>query len=409
MSDGPASERLAESERVAEAHARAQERLRRQRSVLRPVGWAVALAVLLGAFNAHPAPALHGRGLGVALVVAIFVVTIAVAIRDGFIELPLGLQAGLLCAMGGAGVALAWLQPKHATELAAGAAVWMAVARLPLVLGAVVGAAITIALGVGTAVTGGGSDTVLAATLLCVILALIAHFMKQARQSQDRTEELLAQLEDARDEQAQAAAVAERSRIAGELHDVLAHSLSGAAIQLQGARMLAARDQASPEVSEAIARAGELVRDGLSEARQAVGALRGDELPGVSQLAELVDSFRHDMNLNVTFTAEDGLPALATDAGLALYRGTQEALTNVARYAPGAKTDVTLRHAGARAILTVENTLPAAAPVAGGGGLAGVGGGRGLSAMRERVTRAGGALSAGPTESGWRVELEVPA
>jgi signal transduction histidine kinase len=409
VSDEPASPRL------VEARARAQERLRRQRGILRPVGWAAALAVLLGAFNGHPAPGVHGQGLAVGTVVCVFVLTLGVAISDRFVELPPGLQTLAICATGGTGVALAWLQPKHATELAAGAAVWMALARLPLALGATVGAAITVALGVGTAVTGGGSDAVLAAALLCVILGLIAYFMKQARQSQDRTEELLAQLEDARDEQTRAAAVAERSRIAGELHDVLAHSLSGAAIQLQGARILAARDQASPEVGEAITRAGELVRDGLSEARQAVGALRGDELPGVTQLGDLVDGFRRDMHLNVTFTAPGALPVLAADAGLALYRGAQEALTNVARYAPGAITHVTLRTEDGRAVLVIENSAPEPAMVAGDAapteatGLPGVGGGRGLSAMRERVARAGGALSAGPTESGWRVELEVPA
>jgi signal transduction histidine kinase len=231
--------------------------------------------------------------------------------------------------------------------------------------------------------------------------------MKQARQSQDRTEALLAQLEDAREEQTRAAAVAERSRIAGELHDVLAHSLSGAAIQLQGARVLADRDDASPEVTNAIARATELVREGLSEARQAVGALRGDELPGVAQLEALVVSFRDDMNLDVTYATEGAMPALAADAGLALYRGAQEALTNVARYAPGARTEVTLRNLDSRAVLVVENRLAAGVSVA-THGLKDVGGGRGLSAMRERVSRAGGHVSAGPTEAGWRVELEVP-
>ena len=76
---------------------------------------------------------------------------------------------------------------------------------------------------------------------MTVLVGVVAQFLKQSRESQDRTEILLAQLEDARDEQARAAAIAERGRIASELHDVLAHSLSGAAIQLQGARKLAER------------------------------------------------------------------------------------------------------------------------------------------------------------------------
>lgn len=76
----------------------------------------------------------------------------------------------------------------------------------------------------------------LAATLLCVLLGLMAHLMKQARESQDRTEVLLAQLEHARSADT---GRGDRRRTARELHDVLAHSMSSAAIQLQAVRMLA--------------------------------------------------------------------------------------------------------------------------------------------------------------------------
>ncbi len=99
-------------------------------------------------------------------------------------------------------------------------------------------------------------------------------FLKQSRESQDQTELLLAQLEDARDEQARAAAIAERGRIAVELHDVLAHSLSGAAIQLQGARKLAERERATAPVGEAIDRASELVKAGLANAARPWRAAR---------------------------------------------------------------------------------------------------------------------------------------
>jgi signal transduction histidine kinase len=243
--------------------------------------------------------------------------------------------------------------------------------------------------------------------LLCALLGLIAHFLKQARDSQDGTELLLAQLEDARDDQARAAATAERSRIASELHDVLAHSLSGAAIQLQGARMLAEREQAPPQIRVALDRASELVKDGLASARQAVSALRGEELPSVAQLGSLVESFRGDMNVDATLTIEGSARNLPADASLALYRGAQEALTNVARYAPGASTTVVLRYAADRTTLTVEDRLSASLPRA-GDGLIGVGGGGGLVGMRERLERAGGSMKAGPTDAGWRVELEVP-
>ena len=85
----------------------------------------------------------------------------------------------------------------------------------------------------------------------------MAYFNRQARESQDRTEVLLAELEDARAEQTLCGgATAERGRIASELHDVLAHALSGAAIQLEGARLLAEREAAGAELRGAIERAG---------------------------------------------------------------------------------------------------------------------------------------------------------
>ena len=91
---------------------------------------------------------------------------------------------------------------------------------------------------------------------------------------------------------------------------------------------------------------------------------------------------------------------------MALYRGAQEALTNAARYAPGAPASVTLRYGDTTASLVIENA--SAASEAAEAGLVGVGGGRGLQGMRERVERLGGTMRAGPTEEGWRVELEVP-
>jgi signal transduction histidine kinase len=309
--------------------------------------------------------------------------------------------------MGTAGVALVAIQPRGATTLAGGAAVWMAIARLPLPLGISIGCAVTAGLDLAAVLGGSSAAATVAATLLCLLLGLVAYFIKQARASQDTTELLLAQLEDAREEQLQAAAVTERGRIAGELHDVLAHSLSGAAIQLQGARKLAEREEASPEVRAAIERAGELVGDGLANARQAVGALRGDDLPGVARLESLVRTFRDDMNTEVTLTIEGTVRPLPADASLALYRGAQEALTNVTRYAPGSATTVVLRYGSKRTTLTVEDRF--AGPKRDSAGLEGVGGGNGLSGMRERLARAGGTMQAGPTDTGWRVDLDIPA
>jgi signal transduction histidine kinase len=387
---------------VAEARARAQERLHRQRRSLRPLGWAVILVVVLGSANSHPAPGLHGRGLAVTLALCLFAVGVLVAIGDGFPERSLEFQAGVIALAGAAGVAIAGLQLKGATGIAAAVAVFLA-ARLPLKTSVVMAGAITIALAVLAAIAGNSSAAVAADVLVTLLLGVVAQFLKRSRESQDQTELLLAELEDARDEQARAAAIAERGRIAGELHDVLAHSLSGAAIQLQGARKLANRDNATPGVSEAIDRASELVKAGLANARQAVGALRGDALPTLTQLPSLIDSYRTDMNLDVTLRIEGSARRLPADPSLTLYRGAQEALTNVARYAPGASATVTVRYEHDSTRLSVDNglsTTPAHQ---------GMGGGRGLEGLRERVERAGGTMSAGPTADGWLVEIEVPA
>jgi signal transduction histidine kinase len=361
------------------------------------------LVVVLGSTNSQPAPGLHGKSLAVTLVVCVFAAALLVAIQDGFPERGLELQTAVIALMGVAGVAIAALQSKGATEVAAGVAVFIAIGRLPFKVGVATGVAVTGALGAVVAIAGSSSSAVAAGVLVTVLLGVVAQFLKRSRESEDRTQMLLAQLQDARDEQARMAATAERGRIAGELHDVLAHSLSAAAIQLQGARKLAEREHAAPPLSNAIDRASELVKSGLANARQAVGTLRGDPLPTVVQLPALVDGYRSDMNLDVTLRIEGEARALPADTSLALYRGAQEALTNVARYAPGASTNVVLRYEHAHTRLSVHNDAAAGSP------REGMGGGRGLEGLRERIERVGGAMSAGPTPDGWRVEIEVPA
>ena len=397
----PAS--VPDSERVAEAQARAQERLHRQRELLRPLGWAVILVVVLGSANSHPVPGLHGKALAVTLTLCVFAAMLLIAIRDSFPERSLELQAAVIAAMGAAGVGIAGLQIKGATGVAAGVAVFMALTRLPFRVGVAIGGMVTVVLAIVSAVAGSSSSAIAAQILVTILLGVVALFLKRARESQDQTEILLAQLEDARDEQARAAAIAERGRIASELHDVLAHSLSGAAIQLQGARKLADRERAAPPLSDAIDRASELVKAGLANARQAVGALRGEALPTVYQLPALIDSYKVDMNLDVTLRIEGQERTLPADSSLALYRGAQEALTNVARYAPSACTTVTIRYEPDCTQLSVDNGASATPP------RQGMGGSRGLEGLRERIERAGGTMSAGPTEDGWRVEIEVPA
>jgi signal transduction histidine kinase len=405
------------SARVAAARSRAGERTSRQRQMLRPLGWAFIAAVVVAGLQGHPEPGMAGTRLGITAAIAGYVAAAAVGLAPGWAARGMAAQAAVIGLVGAGGIALAVLQPHGAAELAASLGVWIAAVRLPAAPAAAAGGAITAALGTTIALTQhSAAPSVIAATLLCLLLGVTGQFIRRGRESQDQAELLLAELQDAREAEAAAAALAERSRIAGELHDVLAHALSGLAIQLQGARKLAEAEPASPVLRAAIGRSAELAREGLAAARQAVGALRGDRLPTAGQLGALVADFRRDTGTHVSLLI-DGTPRpLPAEANLALFRGAQEALTNIARYAPGAAVTITMRYAPGRTVLTVENNDACppqedAEPAAADGPhvLAGAGGGQGLAAMRERARRAGGTARAGPVAGGWLVEVEIPA
>ena len=127
-----------------------------------------------------------------------------------------------------------------------------------------------------------------------VAFFLLSLFARRLRESNQRAELLLAELEQTRAAQAQAAALAERQRLAREMHDVLAHSLSGLVLNLEGARLLAGRGGADPQVGDAIDRAHRLAKTGLEEARRAIGMLHDDALPGPERLADLAAEFEGD-------------------------------------------------------------------------------------------------------------------
>ena len=210
---------------------------------------------------------------------------------------------------------------------------------------------------------------------------------------------LLHELERSRGAEAEAAASAERSRLAREMHDVLAHSLSALALQLESTRLLAADRATEPDVYRAIERAHGLAASGLEDARRAIGALRGDDLPGPQRLPALVEASGLPVSLDVTGEPRE----LAPDARLALYRTAQEALTNVRRHAAATRVELRLAYRPDATVLTVADHgegPPALTPN---------GHGYGLTGMRERAELLGGRLSAAPTDDGFRVELWLPA
>jgi signal transduction histidine kinase len=158
-------------------------------------------------------------------------------------------------------------------------------------------------------------------------------------------------------------------------------------------------------VVDAVENSHRLARSGLDEARRAIEALRGGEMPGPDRLGALADAFREQTGV-ATDLVLDGEPReLPSDARLAVYRTAQEALTNVRRHAHAARVDLRLRYADDGIRLTVQDH--GEGRVNGHASEAGLG--YGLTGMRERAELLGGRLAAAPTADGFRVELFLPA
>jgi signal transduction histidine kinase len=190
------------------------------------------------------------------------------------------------------------------------------------------------------------------------------------------------------------------------MHDVLAHSLSGLVLQLEGARLMAARERIDPELAGAIERAHHLARAGLEESRRAIGMLRGDDLPGPERLGALAEEFARDSRIPCRVEVEGDERELGSEARLTVYRVGQEALTNVRKHAGAERVELHLGYEPGGVRLVVEDfAAPGAAPPDSGSD----GGGYGLTGMRERAELLGGTLAAAPTGRGFRVELWVPA
>jgi signal transduction histidine kinase len=229
---------------------------------------------------------------------------------------------------------------------------------------------------------------------------LVIRLLGEMFEGRARAEELVEELRESRAAHAESAAAAERGRVAREMHDVLAHSLSALALQLEGTRLLARDRGADPDVVEAVERAHHLAAEGLEEARAAIGALRGDELPGPERLQQLADAFGERCRVTVTGTPRE----LSSEARLAIYRTAQEALTNVLRHSAADRVEISLAYEDGATRLVVQDH-GRGAPVAVGA----ASGGYGLTGMRERAELLGGRLDAEPTADGYRVELWLPA
>lgn len=201
------------------------------------------------------------------------------------------------------------------------------------------------------------------------------------------------------------AAEEERRRIAREVHDVIAHSLSVTLLHLTAARHALQTDRDVDEAVDALVDAERLGRQAMADIRRTVGLL-GERTaspapePGVGDLPELIADFAK-AGLRIDHAHVDAdLDAVSAAVGLALYRIGQESLANVVKHAPGATVRVEVRVRAGAATLLVHNTLPDGLPARGEG--------MGLSGMRQRADLLGGRLTAGPVDDGWSVRARFP-
>jgi len=216
-----------------------------------------------------------------------------------------------------------------------------------------------------------------------------------------RERDLVSQLRAAQAGLAERARAEERNRIARELHDVIAHTLTVSLLHVTSARLAIEHDPA--DAARALAEAERLGQESLAEVRLAVGMLHQNEdpgrtapLPGAGDLPALVDRFR-SAGADFTLAIEGDTGRLPATTGLAVYRILQEALTNVVKHAPGSPTAVRLSVRADAVGLAVDSA-----------GEPGTGTGLGVLSMRERAESLGGSFQAGPGGRGWLVRATLP-
>jgi signal transduction histidine kinase len=206
-----------------------------------------------------------------------------------------------------------------------------------------------------------------------------------------------------RAEAARRRADAERLRIARELHDVLAHSIS--VINVQAGVGLALLDTDPEQARTALTTIKAKSKEALGEVRQVLGTLRAPgaapraPAPGLDRLPELVEQAR---SAGLSVQVQGAVPSLPPGADLAAFRIVQEALTNVVRHSGSRHARVHLAQAGGALHLRVDDDGPATGAEAGGSG-------NGLAGMRERAAALGGTIEAGPRpDGGFRVLAVLP-
>ncbi|GAA3511881.1 sensor histidine kinase [Aeromicrobium panaciterrae] len=242
-----------------------------------------------------------------------------------------------------------------------------------------------------------------------VVASWLLGFLARTRRAYVASlEQRAEQLERDAEQQAQIATAAERARIAREMHDVVAHSLSVMVVQADGA--LYAADKRPEFALETLHTISETGRASLVEMRKLLGLLRGDDdgvelapMPGASDIAEMVDQLRAS-GLAVELSVMGNLARLDSPTGLTVYRIVQEALTNTLKHGgPGVTAAVDLR-------VTTDSVRIQVDDDGRGGTTPDDGQGHGILGMRERIAVHAGEVEAGPRPGGgFRVRAVVPA
>ncbi len=383
--------------------AQARGRERAAYLAVRLLAVAAIAFVVITSFQARPAPGGHGAALGAAVALVVFCAATIAGVWPTHAGSALHLAVLLLAVLSAAAL-IGW-QGNGAAFLGIFPAVCMAALVLPVRLSALVAAVAAVAVSVAWLANGHAPIAGIVLNDFGILaFYLLSLFAQRLRESNQRAELLLAELGQTRAAQAQAATLAERQRLAREMHDVLAHTLSGLVLNLETARLLSRQAGTDPQVGDAIDRAHRLGKTGLEEARRAIGMLHEDALPGPERLPGLAAEFSGDTGVpcNVTITG-DNQRDLGSDGRLTFYRVTQEALTNIRKHARADRVEIHLAYEPSGTRLTIHDFESCQEHPAPAGET-----GYGLTGMKERAELLGGTLTAGPTGGGFLVELWVP-
>jgi len=273
------------------------------------------------------------------------------------------------------------------------------------VLGGVIGAILVLGADVGKLLAGESVGEVVPAWFFIAGVWVFGRWIRnrgfQTRQLEDRA----ARLEIEREEKARAAVAEERARIARELHDVVAHSVSVMVVQAQAAQRLT-EDEQEPLRQQTLRSIETTGRQALVEMRRLLGVLRHTETdlslapqPGLDDLEDLIRQVR-EAELPVELRVEGEAAPLPPGVDLSAYRIVQEALTNTLKHAGPANALVTIRYRNDEVELEITDD--------GAGTGNGGGSGQGLIGMRERAAVYGGVFESGEHDGGYRVRARLP-